>query len=217
MNSPGNVAINTIKPLNNTIVHSPIRATFDSSAWTPGKPTAVPSSNFHSMTTSKKDILPSLGLPPSGKRHRNLDRLPEIAGAQTLGVENFQDKVNDSLRMAGQQIDRDRISHVLSSKKNSHVGSHKRSTKEDKDAIRSQILNHLVERVKDHDERKSRRSSQKGSDVFSRLKIDLGESSGSKGSKRLGLQHRHTGSVNDKMFKTGFEHFDNSPVAKHYY
>jgi hypothetical protein len=101
MNSPGNVAINTIKPINNTIMHSPVRvgATFDASAWTPGKP-AVPSS-YHSMTTSKKDILPPLGLPPSGKRLRNQERLPEITETRTLGVENFQDRVNDSLRMAG--------------------------------------------------------------------------------------------------------------------
>ena len=64
-------------------------------------------------------------------------------------------------------------------------------------------------------ERKSRRSGHKkqASDILSRL-----HEGSSKGSKRIGLKsHKYNGSVNEEMFKTGFTHYDNSPVAKHYY
>jgi hypothetical protein len=73
-----------------------------------------------------------------------------------------------------------------------------------KDDIRSQILDHLVERVHKHeDDRKSRRSGAEDKDA-----------------KRLGLNNsnsRFNSTGNPEMWKTGFKNYDSSPVAKHYY
>jgi hypothetical protein len=96
---------------------------------------------------------------------------------------------------------KDAASRILS--QGYRTPSHKKEVKpQNKDEIRSQILDHLVERVKNHD------SSQ------------VGKESGN-GAKRLGLRNtdtRFNSTGNSwKSIKTGFQNFDNSPVAKHYY
>lgn len=76
MGSPGNVALTSFKPLSNTIINSPVRvgATFENSNW------GLPKSKQEGSAVGnvKKD-LSQIGLPPTGKRARNTNQLPQIS------------------------------------------------------------------------------------------------------------------------------------------
>ena len=87
MNSPGNIALTSLKPINGSIIQSPVRATFENSKYS-----AVHRSS--QVISSNKDMLPPLGLPPTGKRHRNDNYLPNIS---TMKPENSH---HDNLKYA---------------------------------------------------------------------------------------------------------------------
>jgi hypothetical protein len=96
---------------------------------------------------------------------------------------------------------------------------------QEKESIRSQILDHLVDRVKDHDSKRHSRKDSKSNvnGVLARLNVVNERGESSQGSKRIGLKNNRTNYANPNIlmtqesWKSGFHHYDNSPVAKHYY
>ena len=106
---------------------------------------------------------------------------------------------SSSKRGSLRQSVKDAASRILS--QGYRTPSHKKDVK-NKDEIRSQILDHLVERVNNHETNKNIRVSEDA--------------------KRLGLRanndHRFNSTGNSwKSITSGLQNFDSSPVARHYY
>ena len=222
LNSPGNIKLVG----GSSVQQSPVRG---ANEWTPLK------NNFISATNSKRE-LPPIGLPPSGKRARNV--------AQQLGeTVDYMQRTADvkgtqgNIKLADEAYRRDKILSQAGSRKLDNAitniqggGSVPRHSKQG--SVTSQILDHIVERgVKERHSRKSTNSNVNG--VLAKLNIATDNNYGmsmveqqqqnsathSRRLNKISIKNRIENAFNStqETFKSGFNHYDSSPVAKHYY
>lgn len=175
---------------------------------------------------SQRKELPPLGLPPNGKRNRNIPKEFNVGDQGAFDYQQHTMEVKPAQKHLNETVKREKVISQAGSRRLDRQavagGSVIRAS--NKGSVTSDILDHLVDRVKRH-EGSERRASRKGaaSDVLGKLKIETDPSAreGSRRLNRIGLNNR----LDHQFFSTknsidslrsGFAHYDNSPVAKHY-